>query len=296
MIKKAVLCAGGSGTRLFPSTKVVNKHFLPIYKRPMIFYSIGLLLLSKIKNICIICNKEDMSNYNLILGFLNEFGVKITYKIQPKALGIGEIPYLAKDFVKNDNFILLLGDNFFHSSNLSDLMIGEIKNFKRGSKIFTLNHKNPSDYGVVEYNKNKSVKSIIEKPKSPPSNRIVTGLYFFDKKAIDYSTKANLSKRGEKEITSILNQYIKDRNLKESFLGRSAIWRDTGTYEDMNNLANILIENRKKNIHEIFCLTEIALINNWISSVQVKKIIKREKYLLDIDLEYLNILIKNRII
>lgn len=296
MIEKAVICAGGSGTRLYPTTKIINKHFLPIYKKPMIFYSLGLILLSKIKDICIICNKEDYKNFKNLLNFLNKFGIKISYKFQPKAIGIGEIPYLAKNFIKNDNFIFLLGDNFFHSSNLSDLILNEIKDFKKGAKIFTLNHKNPSQYGVVNYNRKNFIKSIIEKPANPPSNRIVTGLYFFDNKAVEFSKNNKFSKRGEKEITSILNDYIKNDNLNEIFLGRSALWRDTGTYDDINDLTNILFENKKRNLHDIYCLTEIAMINKWITSKKVKEILKTDPDSLDLDSNYLSLLIKNRIV
>ena len=272
MIKKGIILAGGNGTRMSPLTKAVNKQLLPLYDKPLIFYSLSILMLSKIKNVLIIVNKGQLKQYKKILPNGKNLGMNISYKEQEKPNGLPEAFLIGEDFIKNDNVALILGDNFFYAQNLTSILL-EATKLNKGSQVILHKVNKPELYGVATIRKKKIV-SIREKPKKFISDKAITGLYFFDNKVIKYSKKLKKSKRNEFEITDLLKKYNKQNKLKYKELGRGAVWLDTGSIEDFHNASSFVstIENRQG--IKIACLEEIALNNNWISKKEIKTSIK----------------------
>jgi glucose-1-phosphate thymidylyltransferase len=273
MIKKGIILAGGNGTRVGPVTKSVSKQLIPLFDKPIIFYSLSILMLMNIKKILIITRPEDVQLYKKILNDGSDFGIEIKYEIQSSPRGLPDAFILGESFIKNKNVALILGDNFFHGQSLTEILKLEIKKFNSGAQIFTYSVKNPQDYGVVEYQKNNKF-YLVEKPKKPKSNNAITGLYFFDKNVSNYSKILKKSKRNELEIVDLLNQYLKNKKLKIYSLGRGSSWLDTGNCEDIlkaSNYINIL-ENRQN--LKIGCIEEIAYKKKFISKFQLKKRIK----------------------
>ena len=213
MIKKGIILAGGEGTRMSPLTKAVNKQLLPLYDKPLIFYPLSILMLSGIRNILIIVNKNQLYQFRKILPEKNNLGVKIEYKEQPKPGGLPQAFTIGEKFIGKDNVSLILGDNFFYGQSLSTNLKKNI-NFKKGAKVFLHPVKNPQNYGVAYLNNKKKITKLIEKPSNPKTNLAVTGLYFFDNKVINYSKKLKPSKRGELEIVDLLNIYKKKTKFK----------------------------------------------------------------------------------
>ena len=269
MIKKGIILAGGEGTRMSPLTKAVNKQLLPLYDKPLIFYPLSILMLSGIRNILIIVNKNQLYQFRKILPEKNNLGVKIEYKEQPKPGGLPQAFTIGEKFIGKDNVSLILGDNFFYGQSLSTNLKKNI-NFKKGAKVFLHPVKNPQNYGVAYLNNKKKITKLIEKPSNPKTNLAVTGLYFFDNKVINYSKKLKPSKRGELEIVDLLNIYKKKQNLKAEFIGRGGAWLDTGNVKDYNEASNFVsaIENRQG--LKIACLEEISLRNKWIGKNEIK--------------------------
>ena len=272
MIKKGIILAGGNGTRMSPLTKAVNKQLLPIYDKPLIFYSLSILMLSKIKDVLIIVNKGQLEQYKKILPNGKNLGVNISYKEQEKPNGLPEAFLIGEDFIKDDNVALILGDNFFYAQNLSSLLLEAIK-LNKGSQVILHKVHKPELYGVATIRKKKII-SIKEKPKKFISDKAITGLYFFDNQVVKYSKELKKSKRNELEITDLLKKYNKQNKLKYKELGRGAVWLDTGSIEDFHNASSFVstIENRQG--IKIACLEEIALNNNWISKKKIKISIK----------------------
>ena len=272
MIKKGIILAGGNGTRMSPLTKAVNKQLLPIYDKPLIFYSLSILMLSKIKDVLIIVNKGQLEQYKKILPNGKNLGVNISYKEQEKPNGLPEAFLIGEDFIKDDNVALILGDNFFYAQNLSSLLLEAIK-LNKGSQVILHKVHKPELYGVATIRKKKII-SIKEKPKKFISDKAITGLYFFDNQVVKYSKELKKSKRNEFEITDLLKKYNKQNKLKYKELGRGAVWLDTGSIEDFHNASSFVstIENRQG--IKIACLEEIALNNNWISKKKIKISIK----------------------
>lgn len=263
-INKGIILAGGTGSRLYPLTKIINKHLLPVNEKPMIYYSISILMLSNIRNIEIVVNKKDVKNFKDILGNTKELGINITFKIQKKPEGIGHVFKLCKNFIKKQSFVLILGDNFFYGQALSD-NLNQIQIKKKGCQIFTYPVKNTQDYGILEKNK------IKEKPKKTSSNLAVTGLYVFDNQASYFFKKIKKSKRGEYEIIDVINQYIKKNQVTINNFGRGAFWFDMGTYKNLvsiNNLVNLIEEKQRI---KIACLEEIALKKGWMKKNSLLK-------------------------
>jgi len=273
MIDKGIILAGGKGTRMSPLTKAVNKQLLPIYDKPLIFYSLSILMLAKIKNILIIVNKGQLSQYKKIIPNGDNLGINITYKEQDTPKGLPDAFILGEEFIQKSNVALILGDNFFYGQNLSTSLINSAK-LKTGAKILLHKVNNPELFGVAKINSKKKIINIIEKPKKFISDFAITGLYFFDNKVIEYSKKLKPSKRGEIEITDLLNKYKKTNNLYAEFLGRGGAWLDTGSMEDYYKTSMFVsaVENRQG--VKIACLEEIALNNKWIDKKQIKKSIK----------------------
>ena len=230
MIKKGIILAGGTGSRMSPLTKAVNKQLLPIYDKPLIYYPLSVLMLSGIKDVLIIVNEGQIPQFSKILNNTNNLGIKITFLEQPKPGGLPEAFIIGENFINKNNVALILGDNFFYGQSLTKKLRNCTK-LKKGAKVFLHPVKNPSLYGVATLNKNKIIR-IIEKPKKTNSNLAVTGLYFFDNNIIKYSKSLKPSKRGELEITDLLNIYLKAGKLKSEFIGRGGTWLDTGSIED----------------------------------------------------------------
>ena len=272
MIKKGIILAGGNGTRMSPLTKAVNKQLLPIYDKPLIFYSLSILMLSKIKEVLIIVNKGQLEQYKKIIPDGNNLGMKISYKEQEKPNGLPEAFIIGETFIKKDNVALILGDNFFYGQNLSSLLL-ECKNLKSGAKVVLHKVNKPELYGVAQL-KNNKISIIKEKPKKFIGDKAITGLYFFDNNVVKLSKKLKKSKRNELEITDLLKIYKKQNKLRFKELGRGAVWLDTGSIEDFYNASSFVstIENRQG--IKIACLEEISLNNNWISKKELNQSIK----------------------
>ena len=272
MIKKGIILAGGTGSRMSPLTKAVNKQLLPIYDKPLIFYPLSVLMLAKIRNILIIVNKGQLEQYKKILPNGKNLGIKITYAEQAKPKGLPDAFVVGEKFIGKDNVSLILGDNFFYGQSFSKKLI-ECSKLKNGAKVLLYKVSNPQSYGVAKINKNKKIVSIKEKPKKYFSDLAITGLYFFDNKVVNYSKKLKPSKRGEVEITDLLNKYKLKGKLKADFIGRGGAWLDTGTIDDFYKTSSFVssIENRQG--LKIACLEEIALNNNWITRDAIKKAI-----------------------
>ena len=263
MIRKGIILAGGVGSRMSPLTKAVNKQLLPIYDKPLIYYPLSILMLSGIRDILIIVNKGQISQFSKILNDGSNIGIKITFLEQEKPGGLPEAFIIGKDFIGKDNVALILGDNFFYGQSLTKKLLDSTK-LKKGARIFLYPVKNPNLYGVAML-KNKRIVKIIEKPKITSSNLAVTGLYFFDNNVIKYSEFLKPSKRGELEITDLLNRYLKNNKLNVEFIGRGSTWLDTGSIEDFYNASNFVsaVENRQG--LKIACLEEISLQKKWIT-------------------------------
>ena len=270
MIKKGIILAGGTGSRLSPITKSINKQLLPLYDKPMIFYSLSVLMLAKIRDVLLITKKNDLKLYKELLGSGEDIGLKISYAIQEKPRGIPEAFIIGKKFISDQNIALILGDNFFYGQGFTKKLLDE-KRLKNGAKIFLYNVKNPEDYGSVEI-ENDKIKNIKEKSKNIKSSFAITGLYFFDNDVIKYAKKLKLSKRKELEIVDLLKIYNKKNKLFFSLMGRGSAWLDTGSPENLLSTSEFIstIENRQG--LKIGCIEEIALINKWINK---KNIIKR---------------------
>ena len=272
MIKKGIILAGGMGTRMSPLTKAVNKQLLPIYNKPLIFYPLSILMLAKIKDVLIIVNKGDLDQYKKLLPNGNNLGIKITYKEQNKPRGLPDAFILGENFIGKNNVAMILGDNFFYGQYLTQKLLKCVK-LKSGAKILLHRVNAPEKYGVAKLKKNKIIK-IKEKPKKFISDMAITGIYFFDNKVVNLAKKLKPSKRGELEITDILNAYKDENKLKADYIGRGGAWMDTGSIEDFLKTSNFVSAVENIQGFKIACLEEIALKNKWIKSKEIQKAIK----------------------
>jgi glucose-1-phosphate thymidylyltransferase len=273
MIKKGIILAGGSGTRMSPITKAVNKQLLPLYDKPLFFYPLSVLMLAKIKNILIIVNKGQIDQFKKVLPDGKNLGIKIQYTEQEKPRGLPEAFIIGEKFINNESVALILGDNFFFGQSLTRKLI-ECTKIKSGAKIFLHPVKNPSMFGVASINKKNKILKITEKPKGNFSNLAVTGLYFFDNNVSKFSKTLKPSKRKELEIVDLLNIYKNNHKLSAEMIGRGAAWLDTGSIRNFNDTSNFVetIENRQG--FKIACIEEIALGNGWIKKQNIKNSIK----------------------
>lgn len=272
MIKKGIILAGGSGTRLSPLTKSVNKQLLPINDKPMIFYPLSIMMLSNIKKILMVVNPGQIDNFKSLLGNGSRYGIEINYKIQDKPRGLPDAFNLGRHFIGKDNVALILGDNFFYGQSLTK-KLEKSSIHKSGATIFLKEVSRPDNYGVAKIKKNR-IEKIVEKPKKYISNKAITGLYFFDKNVCDYTKKLKKSTRGELEITDLIKEYKKKNKLKYELIGRGAIWSDAGKMEDLNNVSNYVRSVEKVQGVKIACLEEISLIKKWINKNTIKQNIK----------------------
>ena len=272
MIKKGIILAGGMGTRVGPSTKAISKQLIPVAYKPIIFYSLSILMLLNIRDILIIVKPSDKLPFNKLLGDGRDFGIKIEYVVQNSPRGLPDAFILGKKFIKKDSVALILGDNFFHGQSLIELLNKASKNFNTGANIFSYNVNNPQDYGVVENLKNKI--RIVEKPNKTKSRKAITGLYFFDNDVVKLSNKLKYSKRGELEIVDLLNFYLDLNKLAISELGRGSAWLDTGTSKDILKASNYVEVLQDRQNQKIGCLEEIAFKKKWINKSKLRTRIK----------------------
>ena len=273
MIKKGIILSGGHGTRMSPLTKAVNKQLLPIYDKPLIFYSLSILMLAKIKDILLIVNKGQVNLYKKILPNGKNLGINIKYIEQSDPRGLPDAFILGEKFIGKSNVALILGDNFFYGQFLTDKLINASK-IKNGARVFLHKVKKPELFGVAKVNSKNKILGIKEKPKKYYSDFAITGLYFFDNKVVKYSKDLKPSKRRELEITDLLKKYHKKNQLNAEFIGRGGAWLDAGSIEDYYNTSTFVstIENRQG--FKIACLEEIALNNKWITKKNIISAIK----------------------
>ena len=273
MITKGIILAGGTGSRMSPLTKAINKQLLPIYDKPLIFYPLSILMLAKIKNILIIVNKGQVEQYKKLIPNGDNLGIKITYKEQDKPRGLPDAFILGEKFINNKNVAMILGDNFFYGQNLTKKLL-ECAKIKDGAKVLLHNVQKPELFGVAKVDKNNKIITIKEKPKKYVSNLAITGLYFFDNKVVNYSKSLKPSKRGEVEITDLLIKYKEKNKLFADFIGRGGAWLDTGSIDDYYKTIAFVqaIENRQG--LKIACIEEIALLNKWIGRKKIMDAIK----------------------
>ncbi len=274
LLMKAVILAGGSGTRLYPVTLAINKHFLPIYNKPMIYYPLSLALLVGIRNILFIVNPQDLELYKKLFGDGSHLGINISYRIQKKPRGLAEGLILAEDFIQNDTVLYLLGDNIFFGHDLPNILKRAKREVEKkgGAYIFGYAIKDPQRFGIVEFDSTGRVLSVEEKPQKPKSNFAITGLYMFDPKAVEFAKRVKPSARGELEITSVLEEYLKLGELKVELLGRGFAWFDAGTHDSFLEAGKFVATIEKKTGLMIGCIEEIAFRNGWITAEQLKKL------------------------
>jgi glucose-1-phosphate thymidylyltransferase len=273
MIKKGIILAGGRGTRLSPLTKVLNKQLLPLYDKPLIFYPLSVLMLAGIKEILIITNQGETSLFKKILRNGENFGINISYKEQKKPNGLPEAFIIGEKFIKNQSVALILGDNFFYGQGFTNRIKEKIQE-NRGATIFTYTVNNPSDYGIIELDRNNKIINILEKPKKTNSRLAITGFYLFDKNVVNYAKKLKPSKRNELEIVDLIKRYFKEKNLNAEFMGRGSAWLDTGSVQNLNETAQFISSIERRQGLKIGCLEEIAYINKWITKKNIIKSIK----------------------
>ena len=270
---KGIILAGGSGTRLYPITKGISKQLLPVFDKPMIYYPLSTLMLAGIKDILIISTPQDTSLFKNLLGTGEQWGLNVTYKIQPSPDGLAQAFLLGEDFIGNDNVCLVLGDNIFYGHGFSDLLKEALANVEENNKasIFGYYVNDPERYGVAEFDESGTVISIEEKPTAPKSNYAVVGLYFYPNSVVEIAKKIKPSERGELEITTVNENYLNKNQLKLNLMGRGFTWLDTGTHQSLLEASNYIetIQNRQGLM--VSCLEEIAWRKRWISDNELEK-------------------------
>ena len=273
MIRKGIILAGGSGTRLYPLTKVISKQLMPIYDKPMIYYPLSTLMLAGIKDILVITTPRDSESFQTLLGDGAQWGINISYKVQPSPDGLAQAFIIGEEFINGEGCALILGDNIFYGHDLSKL----VKNATQkddGATVFAYYVKDPERYGIVEFDKNRKAISLEEKPEKPKSNFAVTGLYFYDKNVVEYAKSIKPSVRGELEITDLNKIYLEKGNLNVETLGRGYAWLDTGTHESLLQAASFVETVQDRQGLKIACPEEIAYNLGYINKEQLKELAK----------------------
>ena len=277
---KGIILAGGSGTRLYPLTKVTSKQLLPIYDKPMIYYPLSVLMRAGIRDILIISTPDDTPRFKELLGDGAQFGINLSYEVQASPDGLAQAFIIGDEFIGDDNVAMILGDNIFHGHGL-DAHLNAAANKKEGATVFGYYVDDPERFGIVEFDKNGRAISIEEKPENPKSNYCVTGLYFYDNKVVEYAKSLKPSKRGELEITDLNRIYLEEGKLDVQLLGQGFTWLDTGTHESLVEASNFVWTIETHQHRKIACLEEIAYLNNWIGKEDVLKtyeVLKKNQY------------------
>lgn len=268
---KGIILAGGSGTRLYPITKAVSKQILPLYDKPMIYYPMSVLMLSEIKEVLVISTPRDITLFKELFGDGSWLGMKIEYAVQDKPRGLADAFIVGEKFIGTDSVALVLGDNIFYGQSFTSTLKSAVKkvNTDGGAVIFGYFVKDPTAYGVVEFDKNGTALGIEEKPAKPKSNYAVPGLYFYDNSVINIAKNVKPSARGEIEITAVNNAYLDEKKLKVELMGRGMAWLDTGTYDGLLEASNFIATIQKRQGMYVSCLEEIAYRNGWINKEQL---------------------------
>ena len=277
---KGIILAGGSGTRLYPLTKVTSKQLLPIYDKPMIYYPLSILMEAGIREILIISTPDDTPRFEALLGNGNQFGIEISYAIQPSPDGLAQAFIIGADFIGEDSVAMMLGDNIFHGHGLKKRLLAAA-NKETGATVFGYYVDDPERFGIVEFDKNGKAISLEEKPEHPKSNYCVTGLYFYDNKVVEYAKNLKPSARGELEITDLNKIYLQNGELDVTLLGKGFTWLDTGTHESLVDATNFVKTVEQHQHRKIACLEEIAYLNGWISEKQMQEayeVYKKNQY------------------
>jgi glucose-1-phosphate thymidylyltransferase len=279
-VMKGIILAGGSGTRLYPLTKVTSKQLLPIYDKPMIYYPMSILMTAGIRDILIISTPDDTPRFEELLRDGSQFGLNLSYKVQPSPDGLAQAFILGEDFIGNDGVAMILGDNIFHGHGLTKRLRAAAKR-ENGATVFGYYVEDPERFGVVEFDEHQKAVSLEEKPAHPKSNYAVTGLYFYDNKVVEYAKNLKPSPRGELEITDLNRIYLENNELNVTLLQDGFTWLDTGTHQSLFDAANFVKTIEEHQHRKIACLEEIAYNNGWISMDQLKdayEIYKKNQY------------------
>ena len=271
MDRKGIILSGGSGTRLYPATSVISKQLLPVFDKPMIYYSLSTIMLSGIRDILLISTPHDIESYKKLLNDGSKWGISIKYEIQEQPNGLAQALIIAEKFLDGSSSALVLGDNIFYGSNFEEILKKADTN-QNGATIFAYRVESPKQFGVVDFDDENNVKSIIEKPNQPKSNYAVTGLYFYDSSAPEKAKKLKPSSRNELEITDLNNLYLAKKTLKVETLGRGYAWLDTGTHTDLLEASHFISTLEKRQGFKICCPEEIAYRKNWISKKDLERL------------------------
>jgi len=280
---KGIILAGGSGTRLYPLTKVTSKQLLPVFDKPMIYYPMSVLMMAGIRDILVISTPQDTPRFKELLGDGNQFGVNLSYAVQPSPDGLAQAFIIGAEFIGNDSVAMVLGDNIFSGHGLKNRLVKAVNNAEtgKGATVFGYYVDDPERFGIVEFDSEGKAISIEEKPENPKSNYCVTGLYFYDNRVVEYAKNLKPSKRGELEITDLNRIYLEGNELNVEVLGQGYTWLDTGTHESLVEATNFVktVENHQH--RKIACLEEIAYLNGWISKddvLKVYEVLKKNQY------------------
>lgn len=271
---KGIILAGGSGTRLYPATKGISKQLIPIYDKPMVYYPLSVLMLAGIREVLVISTPLDLPAFQRLLGDGSDFGIHLSYAEQPSPDGLAQAFIIGKDFIGNDDVCLVLGDNIFYGQSFSQMLTQAVHNVEKERKatVFGYYVKDPERYGVAEFDTAGNVLSIEEKPTQPKSNYAVVGLYFYPNKVVKVAGEIKPSARGELEITSVNQKFLKDGELKVQLLGRGFAWLDTGTHDSLSEASNFVETLEKRQGLKISCLEEIAYRKGWISADKLREL------------------------